>query len=155
MTNGNIKMLNNIDYYSDMVIKGFALGPVMYFIERFIWNDWDFLTTLVLLILCDGLVMGVRSFVDHKFQIIHAFRDFTMKTIALTLTVLCTGLLDNAVIKGEASLLIEIVNSGFYAVLLLFVAISILKNIYGIYPLDFINDLLNKLDKRRRNESDK
>jgi hypothetical protein len=63
--------------------------------------------------------------------------------------------MDNAVIKGEASLLIEIVNSGFYAVLLLFVAISILKNIYGIYPLDFINDLLNKLDKRRRNESDK
>jgi hypothetical protein len=155
MTNEELKMYNNLDAYSEMIIKGFALGPIMYFIERFIWNDWDFLTTLVLLILCDGLVMGIRSLLDHKYLIMHAFRDFAMKTLALTLTVLCTGLLDNAVIKGEASLLIEIVNSGFYAVLLLFVAISILKNIYGIYPLDFINDLLNKLDKRRRNESDK
>jgi hypothetical protein len=155
MTNQEIKMLNNIDHYSEMVIKGFALGPIIYFIERFIWNDWDFLTTLVLLILCDGMVMAIRSLLDRKYEIIHAFRDFAMKTLALTLTVLCTGLLDNAVIKGEASLFIEIVNSGFYAVLLLFVGISILKNIYGIYPLDFINDLLNRIDKSRRNELDK
>jgi len=148
-------MLNNIDHYSEMVIKGFALGPIIYFIERFIWNDWDFLTTLALLILCDGLVMGVRAIIDRKYEIIKAFQDFSIKTLALTLTVLCTGILDNAVIKGEKHFFIDIVNSGFYAVLLLFVGISILKNIYGIYPLDIINEILKKIDKRRRNELDK
>jgi hypothetical protein len=38
---------------------------------------------------------------------------------------------------------------------LLFVGISILKNIYGIYPLDIINEILKKIDKRWGNGTDK
>jgi phage-related holin len=130
-----------------IAFKAFIFGPVIYFIETYVFRDWDLLITILLLIFIDAMVMSVRALSDRTYKIETAFRAFAAKTMAITFTIMCVSVIDLALIDGKNSIIIEWINGGFYSVLLVFIGVSILKNVYQIYPLEFISDILNKLDK--------
>jgi phage-related holin len=133
-----------------IAFKAFIFGPVIYFIETYVFRDWDLLITILLLIFIDAMVMSVRALSDRTYKIETAFRAFAAKTMAITFTIMCVSVIDLALIDGKNSIIIEWINGGFYSVLLVFIGVSILKNVYQIYPLEFISDILNKLDKWKK-----
>jgi hypothetical protein len=133
-----------------IAFKAFVFGPVIYFIETYVFRDWDFLITVLLLIFIDAMVMSVRGITDRTYKIETAFRAFAAKTMAITFTLMCVSIIDLALIDGQNSMIIGWINGGFYSVLLVFIGVSILKNIYQIYPLELISDILNKLDKWKK-----
>ena len=137
-----------------LIVKSFVLGPIVWFIEKYIFNDWSFLVSVILLIFVDAMVMSVMAFIDRKYDIITAFKSFANKTLAIIFTILATSITDLAMINGIKPVIVEWINSGFYSVLLVFFTISIMKNIYLIYPLDIIKDLLDRLDNKRKNKDD-
>ena len=133
-----------------IALKAFIFGPVIYFIETYVFRDWDFLITILLLIFIDAMVMSVRGLTDRTYRIETAFRAFAAKTLAITFTLMCVSVIDLAMIHGKNSIIIEWINGGFYSVLLVFIGVSILKNIYHIYPLEIISDILDRLDKWKK-----
>jgi hypothetical protein len=132
--------------------KASILTPLIWFIETYVFNDWDFLITIVLLVLFDGVVMIILSLVSREFMVLDGLKNFALKSFAVTTTVLCLSIIDLAVIKGEASAVLDFINSGFYSILLGFMGASILKNIYRIYPWEPIEILLDKLELKHKNK---
>jgi phage-related holin len=130
-----------------IAFKAFIFGPIIHFIETYVFNDWDFLVTVLLLMFIDAIIMTVRALMQRTYKIETAFNDFFKKTLAITFTITCISIIDLALIDGERSVFIDWVNGGFYSVLLMFINVSILKNIYHIYPLPIIADILDKVDK--------
>ena len=130
-----------------IAFKAFLFGPIIYFIESYVFNDWNFLITVVLLLFLDALVLSIMALLIRDYKIEEAFRSFLLKSLAISLTIIVISIIDLSFIRGEKPLAIQWVNMGFYAVLLTFIGISILKNIYRIYPWDAIKYLLDKLDK--------
>ena len=144
----HIKMYN-WTFQDNLLIaaKAFVFGPIIYFIEQYIFNDWNFLITVVVLIFVDAIVMTFRALTELEYKIVDAFKQFASKTFATVFTIMCISVIDLALIRGETNIIIEWVNGGFYAVLLVFFGVSILKNIYHIYPLEVISDILDRIDK--------
>lgn len=151
----HIKMYN-WTFQDNLLIaaKAFVLGPIIYFIEQYVFNDWSFLISIVLLLFVDGFIMTVRGLTERDYKMEKAFREFASKTFATVFTIMCISIVDLALIRGETNMIIEWVNGGFYAVLLTFFMVSILKNLYHIFPLDFISDILDKVDKWKGKPND-
>lgn len=135
-------------------LKASAITPFIWFIERYVFNDWDFLITLALLVLADAIIIIALTFANRGYLIVHGLRDFTLKTFALAMTVICLSIIDLALIKGEGSAVIDFINSGFYSVMLGFMFASILKNLHMIYPWDFIEHLLDTFNLKKKKKID-
>lgn len=137
-----------------LALKASVLTPLVWFIEKYVFNDWDFLITIVLLVLFDGAVMIVLSLIKRDYKVLDGLKNFALKSLAVSMTVLCLSIIDLALVKGQGSGVLDWVNSGFYSILLGFMGASILKNIYLIYPWDFIEYLLDKLESKHKIKKD-
>ena len=127
--------------------KSIVFTPVIWFIETFIWSDWNLLITIVLLLLLDASALLIRSLVNAGYSITDAMRNFGVKTLSISLVIFGIGVFDSATIRGNSIDILELVNYGFYTMLLTFLFISLLTNIYKIYPLEIIKKLIEKLNK--------
>jgi hypothetical protein len=134
--------------------KSLAFTPVIWFIEKFIWNDWNLLITVVLFIFLDGVALLMRSLVDKQFAMTQAIRSFGIKTMSISLVVLGIGIFDSALINGQPIDMIRMVNYGFYTMILAFMFMSFLNNVYRIYPWEPIKKILDKLNRLFENEKD-
>jgi len=135
-------------------LKSLAFTPVIYFIEKYIWNDWNLLITVILLLLGDALALLIRSLFDKNYSLNQAFGSFGLKTVSIALVVYGVGVFDQATIKGNHIEILKIINTGFYTMILGFLLISFLTNIYKIYPWKPIEKMLNKLNRLFENEKD-
>ncbi|WP_373399691.1 phage holin family protein [Algoriphagus halophilus] len=131
--------------------------PLLYLFEKYVFDDWDFLVSLILLFFMDTVVGSIASIVEGKFKPSQGAKMFGMKLIGYTFTVICIGIMDNTLIAGRANWLEGIVDAGAYAVLMAFEGASVLKNIYRIYPFEPIKLILAKLEiyyNRQKNKVD-
>jgi phage-related holin len=120
--------------------------PVIYLFERYVFNDWDFLISLLLLFFMDTFVGSVASIIEGKFKPTLGAKMFGIKMIGYTFTVICIGIMDNALIGGRVNWLEGVIDAGAYAILMAFEGASVLKNIYRIYPFEPIKIILAKIE---------
>ena len=129
--------------------------PVMYLFEKYIFSDWDFLISLMLLFFLDTFVGSLAAIVEGKFKPTLGFKLFAIKFICYTITILCIGIMDNTLISGQANWMEGIIDAGAFAVMIAFEGASVLKNVYRIYPFQIIQLLLRKLEIYYNRQKDK
>jgi hypothetical protein len=127
-------------------LKFTIFTPLIYFIEKFIWNDWNLLITVILFIFLDAFALLLRSLTDKSFSFNTAFKSFGLKTSSISLVIFGIGVFDQAMIKGQPIEVLEMINYGFYTMILGFMFISFLTNIYHIYPWPPIKKILDKMN---------
>lgn len=120
--------------------------PTLYIFEKYVFNDWDFLVSLCLLVFLDTLFGSVASLIDGTFKPSEGLKKFGLKVLALTGTLLCIGVIDNALIAGERNWLSGVIDAGAFAIMMGFEGASVLKNLYRIYPLEVVKNLLSRLE---------
>jgi len=132
------------------LIKSLAFTPIVFFVEKYVFNDWNFIVSILLLLILDGLTLVILALVKENYTVIEGLTEFGKKTFATTMTVICLGIIDLASVKIEAGIVIDWINSGFYSVLLGFLGVGILNTIYKIYPWEPIKYLLDKFEMKRK-----
>lgn len=136
--------------FSEKLIFGVHMSTygasLLFFVERYVFNDWDFLVSLSILILLDT-ILGVKvASKNNLFQAKLGIKGFATKLVILACTVIAIGVIDNSKIGGESSWFSGYVDAGAFAIMLGFEAISVLRNAYILKPSPVIEWLLKKLD---------
>jgi small basic protein len=147
-----------------LVIKNFILETIPGHFEKYIFSDWPFLTSLTIIVFFDTITGGIAAMLNRRwnpeknkvtseFSGILLYQKLGKKTLGIALYVMAIGVIKKTVIDGEENLMTDIVDAGFYSVMIGFEGASVLRNIYKIYPFDWIKLALAKLevfyDKRR------
>jgi len=138
-------------------IQNYLLNDLPVHFQRYVFSDWPFLTSLTLLVLLDTIVGGIGALLNRvwneekqKFESEFSgrtlYKKLGTKTFGITVYVISIGILKNTVIDGEQNLLSDLVDSGFYSVMIGFELASILRNTYKIYPFDVLKWALAKLE---------
>jgi hypothetical protein len=126
-------------------LKSSIFSPIIWFIEEYIWSDWNLLVTILLFLFADGIALTIRGIIKNDYSITDAMNNFGLKTVSISLVVFGIGVFDSATINGNSIDVFSFVNYGFYTMLLAFMFISLLTNIYKIYPLEIIKKIIDKL----------
>jgi phage-related holin len=129
--------------------------PIALIFERYVFNDWDFLISLLMLFFLDTVVGSIAAMVEGIFKPTIGAKRFGLKLIGYTLTIICIGIMDNTLISGRANWLEGVVDAGAFAIMIAFEGASVLKNIYRIYPFEPIKFLLRKLEIYYNKQQDK
>lgn len=123
------------------------LSPVLFFFEKYVFNDWDIFISVFLIFFVDTITDTIATLVEQRrIRLTKELIKFVSKFFAIVLTFLCIGIVDNALIGGNTNVLSGIIDATAFAVLLGFEVASTLKNIYRIYPWEPIKHLLAKLE---------
>jgi hypothetical protein len=120
-------------------------SPFVYFVEEYIFNDWNMLISVLALLFVDAAAMMLRAIMDKDYTIPEGIKSFSLKTMAVALTLLGLSIIDLATVKGLQMEALGIINTGFYTAMFGFLGISILTHAYSIFPIEPIRLLLVKL----------
>jgi hypothetical protein len=137
--------------------KRLILCEMPFYFERYIFSDWPYLTSLALLVFLDTLSGGIGALITprvdrsgkkigREFSAIIFYEKLAKKFFGISVYVLVIGVLKNTVINGEQNLLYDIIDSGFYSLMIGFEGASVLRNAYKIYPFEVIKIALRRLE---------
>lgn len=129
--------------------------PILVVFERYVFNDWEFLFSLALLFLLDTIVGSIAAIIEGSFKPTYGVKRFCLKLLGYMMTIICIGIMDNALIAGKSNWLEGVVDAAAFAVMIAFEGSSVLKNIYRIYPFEQIKFLLKKLEIYYNKQQDK
>lgn len=119
---------------------------LLFFVERYVFNDWDFLISLFILVFLDTIFGCLRAIKEGRFKVRVGLSGFALKIIILACTVFAIGVIDNSRIAGESTWFQGYVDAGAFAIMLGFEGASVLKNLYALKPSPIIEYVLKKLD---------
>jgi phage-related holin len=128
-----------------LAFLSFSLGlPILTFIERYVFNDWDVLISVSILMLTDTLFGLIASIKSSTFSATKGMSMIFIKIATMAGILVCLGTiaLSNA---GNNALFGEVFKNGCYSVLIVFEAISVLKNIYKVKQYQSIKSILEKV----------
>lgn len=135
---------------SEKLVFGLHMGiygtNLLYFVEKYIFNDWDFLVSLSILVLLDTIFGSIKAVKEGVFKAGKGLSGFALKVIILACTIAAIGVIDNSTIAGESSWFNGYIDAGAFAIMLGFEGVSFLKNLYYLKPMPIIGWLLKKLD---------
>lgn len=135
---------------NEKLMFGFHMGTygasLLFFVERYIFNDWDFLVSLFILVFFDTIFGCVRAIKEKRFKVRNGLVGFALKIVILACTVFAIGVIDNSRIAGESTWFQGYVDAGAFAIMLGFEGASVLRNLYAIKPSPIIEFVLKKLD---------
>jgi phage-related holin len=126
------------------VVLGVVLTPVLGFIEKYLFNDWNFLSSLGVLILVDTVFGVQHHWVQHSISSRAFSRLFTKCGIYLGLLVL-THVLTTYQVQGKPQILFAWFDTFMYSCMMAREGLSILEHIAGIEPRLVPNALLKRL----------
>lgn len=136
--------------FPEKIIFGFHMGTYgasfLFFVERYIFNDWDFLVSLFILVFFDTIFGCLRALKEGRFKVRDGVTGFALKIIILACTVFAIGVIDNSRIAGESTWFQGYVDAGAFAIMLGFEGASVLRNLYALKPIPIIEFVLKKLD---------
>lgn len=135
---------------SEKLIFGFHMGTygagLLFFVEKYIFNDWDFLISLFILVFLDTIFGCLKAVKEKRFKVRAGLTGFALKIIILACTVFAIGVIDNSRIAGESTWFQGYVDAGAFAIMLGFEGASVLRNLYALKPSPIIEFVLKKLD---------
>jgi hypothetical protein len=132
-----------------MILAGIVSAPWIYYVERYVFNDWNLLVSLVLLIGLDtatGIWRALkRRDPEKKGFTKKGFGKIINKLIVYVGWLLLIGVLEKAAIHGKPSLLNEWIHTGAISILMIREAISAGENLLAIRPDGRLKKIVNKL----------
>lgn len=131
--------------------SAFIGTPVIYLFERYVFNDWDFLVSIGLLVFFDTVFGTWLAIKENRFSATIGMGGFVKKLGYIAMSVMLIGIIDNTRIGGEESFLSDIIDSAALSVLMAFEAISAIKNLYKLNPPQSVKTPLEKILKRLSN----
>jgi hypothetical protein len=126
-------------------LKAIVLTPFIFFFERFVFSDWDFGISVLILLLIDAFVAISVSLLRKEITVLKMSFEWLLRSLVLLCGVLTVSVIDKALINGKPNEMIDWVHSGFLIVFLFAILAAILNNLYLIYPADWIKEILRKI----------
>jgi small basic protein len=137
-------------FFVQKIIIGFkliAIGtPILLFIEKYVFSDWDFLISLMLLVGFNTIVGSIAAVIHSQFTSKLFYKKLSIKIFGIATVLIGVGILKKAKIDGEENYYSEILDAGIYALLGGLELLSVLKNAYKIYPHHLIKDLIELIE---------
>lgn len=134
---------------SDNITFGFHSAfigtPVIYLFERYVFNDWDFLVSIGLLVFFDTVFGSWLAIKERRFSATKGMSGFIKKLGYIAMSVMLIGIIDNAKIGGKESFFSDIIDSAALSVLMAFEAVSAIKNLYKLNPPKSVKSPLGKI----------
>ena len=121
-----------------------ALTPLVNFLECYVFNDWDFMRFMIILIVIDSILGFWRALKANSISSKGFGMIFKKLFVYMSLLIL-SHVLVNFTIEGEQSLIFLWFDDLVYSAILLRESISILENIAIIYPNVISDKILEKL----------
>lgn len=128
--------------------------PVLYLFERYVFNDWDFLVSIGLLVFFDTIFGAWLAMKEKRFSATKGISGFAKKLAYIAMSVMLIGIIDNAKIDGEASLFSDMIDSAALSILMAFEAVSAIKNLYKLNPPKSVKTPLEKILSKLSNWMD-
>lgn len=123
----------------------FSLGlPVFSFIETYVFNDWDILISVSILMFTDTLFGVIASIKNSVFSATRGMSLFLGKLATMAGILVCLGTIALST-AGDSILFGDVVKNGCYSVLIAFEGMSVLKNIYKVKQVSAIKTILEKI----------
>jgi hypothetical protein len=138
-------------------------APWIDYVEKFVFNDWNLLISLGLLILLDT-VTGVwralkKKDPNGKGFTKRGFSKIITKLIVYVGWLLLIGVLEKATIEGRPNIVTDWIHTGAITILMIREAISAGENLLAIRPDGRLKKIVEKLsdffetDKEKKNET--
>lgn len=139
------------------VFAGWIIAPIMTFVERFLWSDWEFIGFLGVILVLDALTASIIEFKRGKLSSMF-FQDLLLKVFAYGVVLVTFHVIGNHTVKGDPNSVLAMVipwlDATVYAAILFKEALSINENLTELgYPLipKFIVKKLNHFLKHGLN----
>lgn len=126
----------------DNTLVGFKIlsigTPLLLFVERYVFSDWDYLISLSLLVGLNTIVGSIAAKIEDVFTTKLFYKKLGIKIFGVAIVLTGVGILKKAKIDGEENYLAELLDAGIYALMGGLELLSLLKNAYKIYPWEII-----------------
>ena len=130
------KMTDFFEYYQHkptLILLASVLGFLKLIVEKYLFNDWQFLSALFVLILLDTL-LGIWKNLKTKSLSSRGFAGFFEKRGLYASFLIVTHVLITFTVDGKAVGVFAWIDNVFYSAIMVREAISILENIGAIKP---------------------
>lgn len=130
------KMLDFFEYYAHkptMLLALSVLGFLKLVVEKYLFNDWQFLGALFVLIVLDTL-LGIWKNLKTKSLSSRGFAGFFEKMALYASFLIVTHVLITFTVEGQSIVVFAWIDNVFYSAIMVREAISILENIGAIKP---------------------
>lgn len=108
-------------------------GSVLFFIEKYVFKDWDFAGYLLVLIVADTL-LGVAKNIKNKTVSSSGFANFFIKLLVYSCVLISLHVLNNFTVNKVSHQLFDWSNTVVYTAIIIRELISIFENVAEIKP---------------------
>ncbi len=119
--------------------------PLLLFIEKYVFSDWDYLISLMLLVGLNTIVGSLAAGILGQFSAKLFYKKLGIKIFGIAVVLIGVGILKKAKIDGEDNYLSTILDAGMYSLMGGLELLSLLKNGYKIYPWEPIKYAINAI----------
>ena len=127
-----------------ILLWSIPIGLIINLIEKYIFDDWQFLISLSVLV-CLDTVLGFIKHLKFKTLSSSGFSKLFIKFIIYAAVLILTHVLKNYTVSGTVNILFSWIDGTMYSAIVIREAISILENAGAISPGLFPNWALEKL----------
>jgi hypothetical protein len=130
-------------------LKMSILTPVIFFIEKYVFNDWGILISVFMMLLIDGGAMLMRVIWGRNFKAETAMAMFAKNSLSIAVVIFSTSVMDLARLKGAEIESLAFFHVGIYVIIFSYLLASIMTNVYGAFQVELIRQLIEKFNIRR------
>lgn len=116
-----------------LLILGWTVAPVTEFFGTYVYNDWQFVTFLFILVIIDTLLGIVAAWNNRTFSA-KGFGKFIQKVLIYSSFLVVTHVLTHFTIEGKQNTLFTWIDSVCYSSIVVRECISIFENMALINP---------------------
>lgn len=128
-----------------IALFSFSVGmPILTFVERYVFNDWDVLISVSVLMFIDTVFGLMASIKNSTFSASKGLYMFLVKLATMAGILICLGTITLST-SGDHILFGDVIKNGCYSVLIVFEGMSVLKNIYKVKRVPAIRTILEKV----------
>jgi len=138
-----MKQLFSINFLAFLILSA-IFSPLLNFFECYVFDDWQFMQFMIILIVLDS-ILGIWRAIKRKEVSSKGFGMIFKKLFIYMSLLILSHVLVNFKIEGKPSLIFMWFDDLVYSAILLRESISILENVAIIYPNAVSKLVLEKL----------
>jgi hypothetical protein len=137
-----------------IIITG-VMSPVIFFVEKYIFSDWEFAIFLTIICVLDTAAGAYSALKNKKFSLHNLFQQPIEKAL-IYMGLLCVGhILSNFTIKHDVNIFFQWFDIVAYSLLITKEAISFVKNLSKIQKDKIPQWIIDKLENVTKEKIEK
>lgn len=134
-----------------MIWLGIITAPWIYYVEKYIFNDWSLLVSLGMLVVLDtffGIWKALKKRdVEKEGFTKKGFSKIIPKLAIYAGWLILMGVLEKASVLGKQNIVMDWIHTGAVSILLMREAISVGENLLAIRPDGKLKKLVDRMNK--------